>query len=38
MRIRYVPDLIFEFDKALEYGNRIDSLLRQLKEDQSSDD
>ncbi|MGE4545723.1 MAG: 30S ribosome-binding factor RbfA [Pedobacter sp.] len=44
LRLRYVPELIFEFDKALEYGNRIDSLLRQLNEDQirnedqSSDD
>lgn len=44
LRLRYVPELIFEFDKALEYGNRIDSLLRQLNEektrseDQTSDD
>lgn len=44
LRLRYVPELVFEFDKALEYGNRIDSLLRQLNadrtgnEDQSSDD
>lgn len=44
LRLRFVPELIFEFDKALEYGNRIDSLLRQLNadqtgnEDQSSDD
>lgn len=38
LRMRYVPDLVFEFDKALEYGNRIDSLLRQLNEDKPSDD
>jgi len=44
LRLRYVPELIFEFDKALEYGNRIDSLLRQINEeqtrneDQTSDD
>lgn len=38
MRMRYVPDIVFEFDKALEYGNRIDSLLRQLNEDQIPND
>ena len=35
LRLRYVPELIFEFDKALEYGNRIDSLLRQINEEQT---
>lgn len=38
LRLRYVPELTFEFDKAQEYGNHIDSLLRQLKEDQSTND
>lgn len=38
LRMRYVPDLVFEFDKSLEYGNRIDSLLQQLNKDQSDDD
>jgi ribosome-binding factor A len=38
MRMRYVPDLVFEFDKSLEYGNRIDNLLRTINEGQSSDD
>jgi ribosome-binding factor A len=38
LRLRYVPELIFEFDKALEYGNRIDSLLRQLNEDHARDE
>lgn len=38
MRMRYVPDLVFEFDKSLEYGNRIDNLLRTINEEQSSDD
>ncbi|HKK00557.1 MAG TPA: 30S ribosome-binding factor RbfA [Desulfuromonadales bacterium] len=31
LRMRYVPDLLFVFDSSLEYGNRIESLLRDLK-------
>lgn len=38
LRMRYVPDLIFEFDKSLEYGNRIESLIRKLNEDRPNDD
>lgn len=38
LRMRYVPDLIFEFDKSLEYGNRIDSLLREMNKEQDSND
>jgi ribosome-binding factor A len=38
LRMRYVPDLIFEFDKSLEYGNRIESLIRKLNEDCPNDD
>jgi ribosome-binding factor A len=30
LRMRYVPDLLFQYDASLEYGNRIDSLLRDL--------
>ena len=31
LRMRYVPDLQFVFDSSLEYGNRIDTLLRDLQ-------
>jgi ribosome-binding factor A len=31
MRLRHVPDLVFRYDKSLDYGNRIDGLLRQIK-------
>lgn len=31
LRMRYIPDLIFEYDSSLEYGNRIETLLRDLK-------
>lgn len=32
IRLRKTPELIFEFDEAHEYGNRIETLLRELKE------
>jgi ribosome-binding factor A len=38
LRIRYIPDLVFKFDTSLEYGNRIESLLRQLNEDRHDND
>ncbi|HBT71831.1 MAG TPA: 30S ribosome-binding factor RbfA, partial [Lysinibacillus sp.] len=30
IRLRRTPELLFEFDSSIEYGNRIDSLLRGL--------
>ncbi|RDW19522.1 ribosome-binding factor A [Oceanobacillus arenosus] len=30
IRLRKTPELIFEFDEAFEYGNRIDTILRDL--------
>jgi ribosome-binding factor A len=33
LRLRYVPDLIFVFDSSLEYGNRIESLIRKIQDD-----
>jgi ribosome-binding factor A len=31
LRMRNIPDLIFEYDSSLEYGNRIEALLRDLQ-------
>jgi ribosome-binding factor A len=31
LRMRYIPDIIFRYDKSLDYGNHIDGLLRQIK-------
>lgn len=31
IRIRYIPELIFEIDDSLEYGMHIDSILRDIK-------
>ncbi|HZV83101.1 MAG TPA: ribosome-binding factor A [Geobacteraceae bacterium] len=32
LRMRYVPDLMFRFDESVEYGSRIESLLKQIHE------
>src|SRR5699024_887947 len=32
IRVRRVPEIIFEYDVAHEYGNHIDALLRDLEE------
>ncbi|MEG0472906.1 MAG: 30S ribosome-binding factor RbfA [Solibacillus sp.] len=34
IRLRRTPELLFEFDTAIEYGNKIDALLRGLHERQ----
>lgn len=32
IRLRKTPELTFEFDEAQEYGNKIETILRDLKE------
>lgn len=32
IRLRKTPELHFEFDEAIEYGNRIETILRELNE------
>lgn len=34
IRLRITPEISFEFDSSVEYGNRIDNLLRQLHDSQ----
>ncbi|ATP39393.1 ribosome-binding factor A [Solibacillus sp. R5-41] len=34
IRLRRTPEFFFEFDTAIEYGNKIDALLRGLHESQ----
>lgn len=34
IRIRKVPEITFSFDDAHEYGNRIDSILQKLKQEE----
>ena len=38
MRLRYIPEIRFEYDQAVESGRRIDELLRQVKDDLIEDD
>lgn len=37
LSLRYIPALLFVFDSSLEYGNRIESLLRQIHQEESND-
>jgi ribosome-binding factor A len=38
IRLRKTPEIIFEFDESVDYGNRIESLLHQLnKEDKPTE-
>ena len=34
IRLRKVPEIEFEFDYSIEYGDRIEQLLKQVKEEQ----
>lgn len=37
MKMRYVPEIIFRYDTSLEYGNRIDSLLKDISGEHGPD-
>ncbi|MDZ5473435.1 30S ribosome-binding factor RbfA [Bacillus sp. 31A1R] len=38
IRLRKTPEIIFEFDESIDYGNRIDTLLHQIqREDKTKD-
>ncbi len=37
LHMRYVPDLLFKYDKSLDYGERIDRLLDEVGVDRSDD-
>ncbi|MBB4823887.1 ribosome-binding factor A [Sporosarcina luteola] len=34
IRLRKTPEIDFAFDESVEYGNRIESLLRQVRDDE----
>jgi ribosome-binding factor A len=36
IRLRKTPEIIFEFDESIDYGNRIETLLHQLHTDESA--
>ncbi len=37
LRMRYVPDLLFRFDESVEYGSRIENLLKQIHDTDGTD-
>ena len=30
LRLRHIPEIVFEYDSSVEYGNRIENLLREV--------
>jgi len=38
IRLRKTPELIFEFDETMAYGNRINSLIHELQREEQADD
>ncbi|KAF0221694.1 MAG: ribosome-binding factor [Geobacteraceae bacterium] len=38
LRMRYVPDLVFKYDVSVAYGNRIESLIREIHTTEEGDD
>jgi ribosome-binding factor A len=38
LRMRYVPELIFRYDESVEYGNRIETLLKEISSMDKDDD
>ncbi len=37
MRMRFIPDIRFQFDSSIGYGQKIDNLLRQVQDDLKDD-
>lgn len=38
LRMRYIPDLIFKYDESVEYGSRIETLLKEITVKDDGDD
>jgi len=38
MRMRHTPELIFKYDQSVEYGNHIDSLLKDIEDARNDND
>lgn len=38
IRLRKTPEIHFEFDESIDYGNRIEKLIHELKKDESEND
>ncbi len=35
LRLKYIPDMVFEYDDSLEYGNHIEQLLKEVKREET---
>jgi ribosome-binding factor A len=38
LRLRFAPELIFKYDESIEYGNRIDRLLKEIGSEEGDND
>ncbi|ABQ26092.1 ribosome-binding factor A [Geotalea uraniireducens] len=38
LRMRYVPDIVFKYDVSVDYGYRIESILKEISSSEQSDD
>jgi len=38
LRMRHTPSLVFKYDTSIEYGNRIDALLKDIADERNEDD
>ena len=38
LRMRYIPDIVFRYDVSVEYGSRIESLLKEIGTKENGDD
>lgn len=37
IRLRKTPEIVFEFDESIDYGNRIESILHELNKEKEND-
>ena len=37
LRMRHAPELVFQYDTSIDYGNRIEELIRKIHTDQNDD-
>jgi len=38
LRMRYIPDIVFKYDESVEYGSRIETLLKEITVKDDGDD
>ena len=38
LRLRFSPELIFKYDESIEYGNRIDRILKEIGSEEGDND